>query len=319
MGDCPLWAINIMGYLINFEKYNKVFAVPSSLVEEHIKLASLLQIKVLLAVLKEGKAEEEEIAKLLGERVAEISDALDFWAERGILKGEGQPVPESEVTTGYRKITNVQSVSKPTFTDALKRAEESEEIAQMLRMAQDVLGRTISSSELSSLIFYKDHYGLPEAVIIMLLGYSKSIGKMSFRYIDKMALDWSEKGILSLESAENHIEKLRAKSEKESRIRKLLSIGDRKLSANEKKLFSRWTDEFSFGYDMISLAYDKTVDNIGKYDIRYMDKILTSWYANKIKNPRDVEQDEKAISEAKASKESSFDIDEIEKNIFKNI
>ena len=41
-----------MSYHINLGQWNSVFAVPASLVDQHIKLASEAQLKVLLYILR---------------------------------------------------------------------------------------------------------------------------------------------------------------------------------------------------------------------------------------------------------------------------
>lgn len=309
-----------MGYRINYENYNDTFTVPKSLAEKNLKIASSEQIKVILAVLSgNGETRPEELSARTGVSVYECRCALEFWAERGFLLSDETDTSCKETPAPEKKFTNVKSLEKPEFSDVLKRAEESDRVADLLRQAQMILGRTISASEQASLVFYLDTYGLPYEVVLMLLGYAKSIGKQNFRYIDKVALDWAEKEINTHEKAEKYIDRLIKQKEREYRVRRILSLGDRKLSANEQKLIKRWTEEFCFSDEMLAFGYDKTVDSIGKLDMRYLDKILTSLYQNGIKTIKAAENADLSVKEKKPRRaKTSYDLQEVEENLFKN-
>ncbi|MBQ5321497.1 MAG: DnaD domain protein, partial [Oscillospiraceae bacterium] len=275
-----------MGYRINYEIYKDVFSVPKSIVEKNLRVASVEQLKVILAALSSASITAEAISRVTGVSEYECALALDFWVERGILFSDNSAVQAADIE---KKFENVSRLEKPSFDEVLKRAEESPEIADLLRQAQMALGRTISRSEQRSLVFYRDTYGLPYEVILLLLGYAKSIDKMNFGYIDKIAKDWGEKEINTYEKAEALIDKLVRTRQKEFKVRKALDLGDRKLTVTENRLIARWTDEFGYDVDILSLGYDKTVDGIGKLDMRYLDKILTSWYQNNVKTIEDAE------------------------------
>ena len=141
---------------------------------------------------------------------------------------------------------------------------------------------------------------------------------MNFGYIDKIAKDWGEKEINTYEKAEALIDKLVRTRQKEFKVRKALDLGDRKLTVTENRLIARWTDEFGYDVDILSLGYDKTVDGIGKLDMRYLDKILTSWYQNNVKTIEDAENLAMLEKKKKKEKETSYDLSEVEKNLFKN-
>lgn len=73
--------------------------------------------------------------------------------------------------------------------------------------------------------------------------------------------------------------------------------------------------------DMVELAYDKTVDSIGKVSFNYMDKILRTWFENGIKSAeaaedfdvrtKPVKKQSKANVQAQPQKSSapSYDLD----------
>ncbi|MBR5437638.1 MAG: hypothetical protein IKV21_01845, partial [Clostridia bacterium] len=77
-----------MEYKINPMAFTGIFPVPNSLVDDNIRLASVVQLKVLLYMLRhsnDGMAESENIASALSLDTEDVKDAMIFWAERGLL------------------------------------------------------------------------------------------------------------------------------------------------------------------------------------------------------------------------------------------
>ena len=61
-------------------------------------------------------------------------------------------------------------------------------------------------------------------------------------------------------------------------MRRLIGVGERALTTAESAAFERWISEWKTDFSLITLAYEKTVDNTGKYSVRYMDSILKNWH-----------------------------------------
>lgn len=76
-----------MEYSVNHGAWNAVFAVPSSLVDQHIRLAGALQLKVLLWVLRHAgeRFTPEMIAEAVGASAADVRDAMQYWTITGLL------------------------------------------------------------------------------------------------------------------------------------------------------------------------------------------------------------------------------------------
>ena len=76
-----------MPFSIDLGPYNAVFAVPTALVDTHMRLAGAVQLKVLLYLLRHAghPVQEEEMAQSLGVSAADIKDALFYWQQAGLL------------------------------------------------------------------------------------------------------------------------------------------------------------------------------------------------------------------------------------------
>ena len=76
-----------MSIQINLGQWKSVFAVPSSVVDQHIKIASESQLKVLLYLLRHSDENNsaEQIGDTLRLSAEEVQNAVDFWIERDLL------------------------------------------------------------------------------------------------------------------------------------------------------------------------------------------------------------------------------------------
>ena len=122
----------------------------------------------------------------------------------------------------------------------------------------------LSGNEIELLYSFYDWLGLPCEVIVMLLSYAAKQGKVGKRYLETVAIDWADKGIDTFDKAEEYITQLEEIGSNEHKIRTILGIYDRALTQTEKKYISAWTEELNISPELVSLAYDKTVENTGK-------------------------------------------------------
>lgn len=92
----------------------------------------------------------------------------------------------------------------------------------------------------------------------------------------------------------------------EKMIRKLLGLGERALTQKEKTMFTQWFETWRFTEDIVTLAFEKTVDTISRADINYINAILRRWNHLGYSSIEEIEKkDSKFISS-----NSSFDEDE---------
>ena len=198
-----------MSYGINPSAWGVIFPVPSQIVDKHIRLAGAAQLKALLWVLRHANEplDIEEMAKAIGQKTADAVDALQYWVETGILINDDKKTEQSKITENKNQQNQEEEkpsiiekekepsrrpsppelpVIKPSHSQILARAKESPDIAYLFNEAQVKLGRTIGYDGQCTLLMMHDQYGLPIEVILMILSYAASVGKISFSYIGKM-------------------------------------------------------------------------------------------------------------------------------------
>jgi len=339
-----------MSFSINLGAWNSVFAVPSALVDKHIKLAGSVQLKVLLWVLRHAgeNFDSADISAALGANTADVNDAMRYWIETGLI-GESatnedevllpaaqesvaqsspftppaatattvaQPMPSKEELTQTSATQHVHRLQKPDGVFVAERMLQSEEIGFLMQESQQILGRPISPALSSTLLMIHDDYGLPVDVIIMLLQYVKGNGKDNTHYIEAVAKNWVNDGIFTHEKAEDKLRQLDEVAKAWRVVENTVGISHRSPSAKEEQQTNRWMLEWKFRADMVREAYERCVNATGKLSMSYMNTILERWHKNNITTTKEaaMEQSDKTATHKKEKeRQTSYDIDEYER------
>ena len=117
------------------------------------------------------------------------------------------PAKEAPVVTGIqsRPQKSEEGFIKPTYSlDDLKAFKEQEDTAQIIFIAEQYLGKTLSPSDIRSLLFITDVLHFSTDLIDYLLAYCADKDKKNFRYIESVAINWAEEGITTPEEAKAH-------------------------------------------------------------------------------------------------------------------
>ena len=281
-----------MKYKSKFSKQETGVLVPQILCDEHLKIYTSAQLKVILYLFgNEGKAfSEEEIAETLRLDLQEVNDSLLYWSACSIIEEENtaQTQPEKFIpsfTAGQPEkpskpavSENMSIPSKPSQSEILQRIEEQEEIGLLFNEAQAKLGKTIGYDGQCTLLLLLDHYGLPVDVIYMLLEYCRSVGKTNYAYIEAVGRDWGIKEIDTIDKAAARMESLHFANAAWARFSAFAGLKNPKPTAKQAEYLDLWLNQWSFTPEMIEKAYEEMVQTTGKLNFGYMNKILLRWH-----------------------------------------
>lgn len=289
-----------MSYQINLGQWNSIFAVPSAVVDRHIKLASESQLKVLLYLLRHAGEDcsDDVMVHALGVNADEVKNAVDFWTERGLLSrsaealtpSEGAPANPSAASPAApeppkepKKATVISRAVRPDSAFVSKLVSEDRNLAGLMEEAQTVLKKPLAPGDAAVLVMLYDTFGLPCEVIAMLLNYLADTGRANMRAVERIGIEWSDKGVCTAEAAEREIERYSASRDAWGRVSSLLglrSVGH--PTAAQMNNADRWVNEWGFNDEMIYEAYERCVNTKGEYNISYINAILKKWYEKKI-------------------------------------
>lgn len=321
-----------MNFQLNLGAWGSVFAVPSCVVDNYIKLASGNQLKVLLFMLKNAGAtlRSEDIAAMTGVPADEAEDALLFWENIGVLENSGGsltpphgsakpkpaaspiPVPAPARPTVSAE-TKVKLTADPQFMpkEIAGAVDNNSAVRYLFETYERLSGRPTKHSERNALMLLIEEVGLPCEVAVMLVEYCFSIDKASPAYMKSVALDWCESGIDTIEKAEERIKALRSRYGLENRLRGMFRMSSA-FSKSQKEFINAWS-ELEISPELIEEAYDVCMKGAGKLSFPYMDKVLRNWLDKGITAPEQLQQAKTAPA---PKQESSFSVGEIEQTMY---
>lgn len=305
---------------INLGQWNSVFAVPSSVVDQHIKLASEAQLKVLLYLLRHAGEEltESAVASALRISEEETENAIRFWIERelfapvegGLAPSQSvseAPAPVSAPAEEAKKLrTAVSRAQRPDPAFVAKLLQEDASLAGLLEEAQTVLKKPLSSGDTATLVMLYDTFGLPCAVIALMMNYLASAGSANMRAIERCGIRWADDGIKTVEDAEREIEHMSNSRDAWKSVSTLFGI--RNVGNPTKAQLEhadRWVNIWHFSDEMITEAYERCVDTKGVYNISYINAILKRWYEKGIKSLDTLKKEEAASKNKPKPKKKS--------------
>lgn len=318
-----------MEYRLHMGPWNSVFAVPTALVDRYLKLAGKEQLQVLLWMLRHGGEafSPEALAQELALDQDAVLDALDYWQQEGLLANrEGQLTPAAQPEAPQAPAAPQASAQAPGLPPKRRlvrpdtqhlaaRMGESEEIRFLMQEAQATFGKTISPAMAATLLAMCDDYGLPVEVVVMLLHYAKDVGKTGTAYLDSVARDWAESGVFTLEAAEKKLQELEEHRQAWAKVQSAAGLPRRAPSRKEEDAAYRWVYQWKFTGEMLRAAYERCVDNTGKFNISYINKILEGWHKQGARNLQEVDALE-AKKKEEREQGTSYDIDQLEKMSF---
>lgn len=302
-----------MDYTLNPSAFmSGIFPVPDLLVDENIRLASVVQLKVILYILRNSRQEisKEKISEALSIDPYDVSDAMVFWAERGLLMKQGDVPALPSVaaqTASAEAVTNVRiekqneapvkapkkvvadiPSSRPSHEQVAARCKESEELVHLFREVQLALGKTVGYEGQATLLMMHDTYGLPIEVILMAVEYAVSKNKTGFAYIGRIGKTWSENEIDTIEAAEQYILEHDEINEVWNKLRSLTEINNINPTEKQHRYLVCWVKEYGYDVNIIYQAYEESVNNTGKFNMPYMDKIIRTWHEFGVKTVVDI-------------------------------
>lgn len=264
-----------------------------------IKSASAEELKTLIYYFAEPETSVADAARETGLTVAQVESAVAFWRGAGIF---------TDGETTKKKVATDSSAYRNYDSETLSAAIENDnDFSLVCRVAGDCLQKQLTKNDYSTLFYLYDYVRLPASVICGIIEDCCSKEKRGLQYIFKRALSLYEDGIDTYDKFEAYLARREAINSNIGKLRRLFGMGDRELTSKEKKLFDTWFGEWGFSFEMIELAYEKTIDTTGKLSTTYMNGILRRWHESGFATVDDVKNGD---ASRPTGNDSSFEVDE---------
>ena len=311
--------------------------LPNIFIDDYMPEANGEFVKVYIYLLRTMSSSPvsfslEEMADCLLCTERDILRGLKYWARQGLLALELTDSRETPAASGRTEGQRNGSSAAALTPSRVSELKQNEEIVQLLYIAEQYLGKTLTASEVQKILFFYDGLGFSADLIEYLIEYCVSRNHRSIRYIETVAMAWAKEGISSVADAK----KANARYKRDYyTILKAMGITNRSPVESEITLMDTWLKTYGFSLEIIQEACTRTVLQTGQASFQYTDKILEGWKKKKVHDLSDIQaldaEHQKQRKEKKSSRPISsapnrfnnfqqreYDFDEYEKRLLKH-
>ena len=164
-------------------------------------------VKIFILILKYASCGEvgfdsSFLAKNLNLLESDIKNALNYWNDMGVIK----------LTTIDDKISNIEFLKlseSSSVTSSLNLINEINDnnLIDFFKEVEMIIGRPLSQKEMETYINWTKIFNFSYELILYLISYCVNKNKKDFRYIEKVAIAWSDLNIKTLDEAMIYTEK----------------------------------------------------------------------------------------------------------------
>lgn len=297
-----------------------------------------------------------DIADRLNLTEKDVIRALKYWDKQGVLKvsfaSANEPksivivnLNEASEGNSQQAATVVASPSTESVADSniptktkyspsqAKRLKEQEEVKELLFIVEQYLGKQLTSSDISTILYIHNDLGFSVDLLEYLIEYCVTNQHTGMAYIEKVALSWYEKGFTSVADAKSSAA---IYNKRTSVVSRTFGLGNRNLTPIELDFINRWYDDYGFDAELIEEACKRTIMSMSKPNFSYADGILRKWKDAGVRNLTDLKKvDEgfrasitipvgtkpastKTVNKFNSFSQRTYNFDEMEKSLISN-
>ncbi|MBQ9801869.1 MAG: DnaD domain protein [Clostridia bacterium] len=304
---------------------NRVLVLPAGVTEA--AGATAVDWRVLCAFAADGtlcadmsRGVPQVAEQLLLSREA-VTASVSFWRGMGVFSaatGDAAPTAKTPPRAAGSK-KGMPDRGLPTYgaAELADIAESRADFTALVGACQQTFGKIFNAAEVGIIAGMTDYLGLEGDYILLLLSHCVRMEKKSLRYAEKTALSLYDDGVTDAVALEERLQRIETMATDTGQIRAMFGMASRAFTTKEKAMVENWVCVMKYTMDVIKLAYESTVDAIGKPSISYANTILERWHAEGYRDAQDVTR---AMEEYRRRKQggSSFDADDFFHAALKN-
>ena len=305
-------------------------AVSNVFIDHYMKEANDAQIKVYLYLLRNSASEASfeigDIAETFNHTEKDVVRSLKYWEKEGLLRlrydltGEicgitllgirredsaentvkeaGAapvlsivPAPEEKKAPAHPAVPE-----KPSYgADDLRAFKAEARTEELIAVTESYLAKTISPSDLRSLLYIHKELAFDFEMLDLLLQYCVSKNKKSFNYIEAVAVSWYEQGIKTPAQAKDGISRY-----ERTTFDIMAALGKTGTpTIKETEFISRWVGNYGFSKEVILAACERAVMKTDTDRFPYTEGILAKWNEQGLHTLAEIETAEENYRKAK--------------------
>lgn len=275
----------------------RVFAVPSSVLPK-LKNAKKNDIIILLEFLASPDAEIDDIAASCGADAQTVESALSFWRGAGILTLDDDAAPSAApeaaaepVSEKKKRERTLEAVPSYTSEEIAAIVSSDKSVSDMIDECQQILGKIFGQTDTVRLVSVMNYYNVNPEYILLVAAHCVGMGKKSVAYLVSTVAGLYSSGICDADTLGEYLMAIARSATLETKVRALFGIGmQRALSDREKDFISTWSEKYGYEIEIITIAFNITVDTTGNASMPYANAILQKWFEAGLRKPEEIEE-----------------------------
>ncbi len=323
-------------------------SVPNLFLDYYMPKANGEYVKVYLYLLRALKRPSLELsvsglADALDRTESDILRALKYWEKQGVLRLECDGsntlqgiylctlcAPGETVQTAAPKepVQAEEPARKSYSAQEIEAFANDEECRQLLFVCSQYMGKTLSPSEIETLLYFYDQLHFSTDLLEYLVEYCVCKGSRSIHYIRRVGLAWAEAHITTVSEAK---ERTNVYHKNTFAVMKAFGLNDRNPVDSEQEYIEKWLNTWGFPLELVLEACGRTMEQLHKASFRYADSILQDWRKKKVHTLADVQaldQEHRKTAPKKKARarqtgftnfqQRDYDFDELEKQLLRS-
>ena len=192
----------------------------------------------------------------------------------------------SSIAADLADLKPAASEAPNTNIQQYRSRNERKEFKELLFVAEQYLGKTLSSVDIDMITYFYDTLHMSAELIEYLIEYCVENGHKSMHYIQKVALSWNEQKIITVSEAKSSTVLYNKNCYS---ILNAYGIKGRAPAPSEIAYIRRWNDEYGFSLDLILEACNRTMNTIHQPNFEYTDTILKNWREKNVRHSKDID------------------------------
>ena len=237
------------------------------------------------SVRREEVSPRQEEASVRREEVSPRQEKASARREEVSPRQEEASVRQGKTASRQEKASAQTEKRKSYGRAELDRLQGDGEFSQLLYVAGQYMGRLLKPQDADMLAYLYDSLHMSCDVIEYVIEYCVQNRHNSIRYMEKVALNWHEKGIDTVDKAKAWTEHF---NQDAFAVMKAFGINDRRPGNTEWDSIERWYKTWGFSRQMVVEACNRTMEAIHKPSFQYADRILEEWHKNGIRTLEDI-------------------------------
>ena len=271
-----------------------VTVVSNEFIDRYLAGASGEYVKVYLYLLRHGeeKVTMEAVAEALQYTEADVRRALTYWQQAGVLEPEIHEGTDERKNAETRRSADVwkpaqtqvqsESGSRAVQETAASRCldmtklENDETFKQLIFITEQYLNKAgkMTAMDCQILANLYSNLKMEPDLLEYLMEYCAQNNHFSLRYAEKVALNWHEKKITTVEEARVYS---RGFSKESFAVMKAMGLTGRNPADSEYALMEKWFRQYGFTREIVVEACSRTIRAIHSPSFQYADRILSDW------------------------------------------